>query len=189
MASSRSPIAAVGVFLALLTLVPVLAPLLGFDARYSVGALRALVAQAGPFGWLAFVGLFVLAVVLQVPGFAFVLAAPTLFPLAQAWSLCVAASYLAVVTNFAVVRRFGGQPLATIERPLLQRLFRELDAHPVRTVALLRVLTVMFPPVTSALALTRLRARDHALGSLLGIPLPVSAMLLAAGALAEVSAG
>lgn len=182
MASSRSPIAAVGVFLALLTLVPVLAPLLGFDARYSVGALRALVAQAGPFGWLAFVGLFVLAVVLQVPGFAFVLAAPTLFPLAQAWSLCVAASYLAVVTNFAVVRRFGGQPLQ-------QWLFRELDAHPVRTVALLRVLTVMFPPVTSALALTRLRARDHALGSLLGIPLPVSAMLLAAGALAEVSAG
>ena len=71
---------------------------------------------------------------------------------------------------------------------MLRRLFAQLEAHPVRTVALLRLLTVMFPPVTSALALTRLSARDHALGSLLGLPLPITGMLLAAGALAHVSA-
>jgi uncharacterized membrane protein YdjX (TVP38/TMEM64 family) len=188
MERKRNHLAGVGIFLALLTLVPLLAPLLGLDSRYSVGALRDFVAQAGAFSWLAFVALFVLFVVLQIPGFAFVIAAPSLFELPEAWLLCVIASYLAVVLNFALVRKFGGQPLAELERPVLRRLFAQLEAHPVRTVLLLRLLTVMFPPVTSALALTSLRARDHALGSLLGIPLPVTGMLLAAGALAHVSA-
>ncbi|MET0286371.1 MAG: VTT domain-containing protein [Polyangiales bacterium] len=189
MQQKRNHLVAIGIFLTLLTLVPVLAPLLGLDSRYSVGAFRDLVAQAGGWGWLAFVALFVVAVVVQIPGFAFVIAAPSLFELPEAWLLCVVASYLAVLANFAVVRKFGGQPLTEIERPLLKRIFDQLEAHPVRTVTLLRMLTIMFPPVTSALALTPVRARDHALGSLLGIPLPITGMLLAAGALAEVSGG
>jgi hypothetical protein len=41
----------------------------------------------------------------------------------------------------------------------------------------------MFPPVTSALALTSLRARDHFLGSALGMLLPVTALVLAASVL------
>jgi uncharacterized membrane protein YdjX (TVP38/TMEM64 family) len=184
----RKSLAAVGVILTLLTFVPLLAPLLGLDPRYSVGALRDLVAQAGGWGWLAFVLIFVVTVVLQIPGFAFVIAAPSLFRLPEAWALCVVASYLAVLANFAVVRYLGGQPLTQIERPLLKRIFARLHEHPVRTVALLRVLTVMFPPVTTALALTRLSARDHALGSLLGIPLPITGILLASGALAQLNA-
>jgi uncharacterized membrane protein YdjX (TVP38/TMEM64 family) len=49
----------------------------------------------------------------------------------------------------------------------------------VQTVLLLRIVTVMFPPVTSALALTKLRARDHFIGSLLGMTLPITALVLA----------
>ncbi|HEX5655575.1 MAG TPA: VTT domain-containing protein [Polyangiales bacterium] len=189
MEQKRNHLASVGIFLSLLTLVPLFAPLLGLDSRYSVGALRDFVGQAGGYSWLAFIALFVAFVVVQIPGFAFVIAAPSLFELPEAWLLCVVASYLSVVVNFAVVRKFGGQPLAAVEKPMLKRLFAQLDAHPVRTVVLLRLLTVMFPPVTSALALTRLSARDHAIGSLLGIPLPITGMLLAAGALVHVSAG
>jgi hypothetical protein len=37
----------------------------------------------------------------------------------------------------------------------------------------------MFPPVTSALALTPLRSRDHAVGSALGMLLPIAGILLA----------
>jgi uncharacterized membrane protein YdjX (TVP38/TMEM64 family) len=188
MATKRNSLAAVGIFLTLLTFIPLIAPWLGLDSRYSVGAFRELVGQAGSWGWLAFVVLFVVTVVIQIPAFAFVLAAPSLFELPQAWLLCLVASYLAVLVNFALVRKLGGQPLAELERPFLRRIFAQLQAHPVRTVALLRLITIMFPPVTSALALTRLRARDHALGSLLGIPLPISGLLLAAGALAQLNA-
>ncbi len=181
----RNSLAAVGAFLTLLTLVPVFAPLLGLDARYSVTALRELVGQAGAWGWLAFVVLFVGMIVLQIPAFALVLAAPSMFEWPLAWSLCVSASYLAVLLNFTIVRKLGGQPLSEVERPFLRRMFTHLEAHPVRTVMLLRLITIMFPPVTSALALTQLKARDHAVGSLLGIPPPITGLLLAAGALAR----
>lgn len=171
--------------LSLLLLAPLGARALGLTEQLSAAHFRDLVERAGPWGPLAFVMVFVGAVVGQVPGFAFVVAAPALFRLPTAWALCFTASNLAVVVNFALVRRFGGQPLAKLEQPRLRRLFTQLDEHPIRTVALLRTLTVMFPPVTGALALTRVRARDHAIGSALGMVLPVTAILLGAAALLE----
>jgi len=172
--------------LSLLLLAPLAARAFGLTEQLSPAHFRELVARAGPWGPLAFVTVFVGAVVGQVPGFAFVVAAPALFRLPLAWALCFAASNLAVVVNFALVRHFGGQPFASIERPRLRRLFTQLDEHPIRTVAILRTLTVMFPPVTGALALTQLRARDHAIGSALGMVLPVTAILLGAAAVLEV---
>lgn len=179
--------AKIAIALALLLLAPLLARALGAESLLSTDELRRLMSRAGPLGSLAFVAVFVGAVVGQVPGFAFVMAAPALFRLPEAWALCFLASNVAVILNFAIVRKVGGQPLAGIERPTLKRLFAQLDRHPIRTVALLRILTIMFPPVTGALALTRLRARDHAIGSAVGMLLPVTAILLVAAALLEVA--
>jgi uncharacterized membrane protein YdjX (TVP38/TMEM64 family) len=179
--------ARIGIVLLLLVLAPLAARALGVGAQLSTEQLRELMGRVGPLGPLAFVTFFVGAVVGQVPGFAFVIAAPALFHLPLAWALCFVASNVAVILNFAIVRKFGGQPLAKLERPTLRRLFAELDQHPIRTVALLRTLTVMFPPVTSALALTRVRARDHAIGSAIGMLLPLTAILLAAAALIEIA--
>jgi uncharacterized membrane protein YdjX (TVP38/TMEM64 family) len=150
----------------------------GFSAWFDRGHVEQIVAQAGPWGPLAFVALFVGAVAVQVPGLLFVALAPALFRLEEAWLLSMVASNLAVVLNFELVRRLSGQPLAEIESKELKKLFDRLDEHPVQTVLLLRVVTVMFPPVTSALALTKLRARDHFIGSLLGMLLPITALVL-----------
>jgi uncharacterized membrane protein YdjX (TVP38/TMEM64 family) len=147
------------------------------DAQY----LREIVAEAGPWGPIAFVGVFVAAVVSQVPGLMFVAAAPALFQFPEAWLLCFVASNVAVMLNFELVRRIGGQPLQGVQQPWLRKLFGALDAHPIRTVAILRTVTVMFPPVTGALALTQISAREHALGSAIGMLLPLTAVLLAAG--------
>jgi uncharacterized membrane protein YdjX (TVP38/TMEM64 family) len=151
----------------------------GFAAWFDRSHVEAIVSRAGPWGPLAFIALFVGAVALQVPGLLFVAIAPALFSLEEAWLLSVVASNLAVVLNFELVRRLGGQPLAEIESKELQRLFDRLDERPVQTVMLLRTVTVMFPPVTSALALTRLRARDHFVGSAVGMLLPITALVLA----------
>jgi len=175
-----------GILLAVVLAAPLVARASGVDAQLSADRLRELMGRAGPLGPLAFVSLFVAAVVAQVPGFAFVIAAPALFHLPEAWLLCFLASNVAVILNFALVRKLGGQPFSELKRPTLRRLFAELDDHPIRTVAILRTLTIMFPPVTGALALTRLRARDHAIGSALGMILPVTAILLASAALIEV---
>lgn len=170
--------------LVVLTLVPVVARLLGVGEALSASNLRALIQRSGQWGELAFVTLFVGAMVGQVPGVPFVIAAPALFQLPEAWVLCFGASNLALIINFAMVRKFGGQPLAEVERPRLRQFLTELDDHPIRTVALIRTVTVMFPPVTGVLALTRVRARDHAIGSALGLLLPLTVLLwLAATAL------
>jgi uncharacterized membrane protein YdjX (TVP38/TMEM64 family) len=153
---------------------------LHLEAYLDATQLRALVARAGPWGPVVFVLVFVGAVVGQIPGLVFVGAAPALFHWPEAWLLCFIASNLAVVLNFELVRRIGGQPLAGIQRPWLRKLFDALDAHPIRTVAVLRIVTVMFPPVTGALALTQISARQHAIGSAIGMLLPVTAILLAA---------
>jgi len=174
--------ARIAIVLLLLALAPFVAQATGLTAQLSVTHLRELVGQAGSWGALAFFAVFVGAVVAQVPGIPFVALAPTLFQLPEAWLLCFVASNVAVLINFSLVRRFGGQPFGQLESPRLRRLFMQLDAHPVRTVALLRTLTVMFPPVTGALALTRVSGRDHALGSALGMLLPVTAILLFAAA-------
>lgn len=151
--------------------------LLGLESLLSPERLRALVRDAGPWGPLVFTGMFVGGVLAQVPGLVFVSAAPLLFPAPEAWLLSLLAGNLAVNFNFGLVRRIGGANAMELERPWAQRLFGQLERRPVRAVALLRTVFIMFPPLTGALALTQLRARDHALGSALGITLPISALL------------
>jgi uncharacterized membrane protein YdjX (TVP38/TMEM64 family) len=165
------------IVLSLLVLLPIIAQASGLTKNLSVAHLRELVGQAGAWGALLFFVVFVAAVVAQVPGIPFVALAPTLFQLPEAWVLCFVASNVAMLINFALVRRLGGQPLGQLESPRLRRLLSQLDTHPVRTVALLRTLTVMFPPVTSALALTGVSSKDHAVGSALGMVVPVTAIL------------
>jgi uncharacterized membrane protein YdjX (TVP38/TMEM64 family) len=174
------------IVLALLVLAPFIARALGLTSGLSLARLRELVDQAGAWGALVFFVVFVGAVVAQVPGIPFVALAATLFRLPEAWALCFVASNVAMLINFALVRRLGGSPLAQLESPSLVRLLAKLDQNPVRTVALLRTLTMMFPPVTSALALTAVSSRDHALGSALGMVVPVTAILLISAAVVHV---
>jgi uncharacterized membrane protein YdjX (TVP38/TMEM64 family) len=170
------PLLAIG----LLILITVALRSTGFAAWFDRAHVEDIVARAGALGPLAFVALFVGAVALHVPGLLFVAIAPALFSLEQAWLLSVLASNLAVVLNFELVRRLGGQPLAEIESKELKKLFDRLDEHPLKTVVFLRLVAVMFPPVTSALALTKLRARDHFLGSAIGMLPAITALVFAA---------
>lgn len=155
----------------------VLARTTGVSAWLNREHIQSMVESAGPWGPLAFVAVFVAAVVSQVPGLLFVAVAPALFRLPEAWALSFGASNLAVVLNFALVRKLGGQPLAQLMHPRLRQVLEHLDERPVRTVAILRTITVMFPPVTSALALTSLRARHHFIGSAIGMLLPITALV------------
>ena len=165
--------------------------MLGLEQFLHAERIRELVAEAGAFGPLAFLALFVGAVVAQVPGVVFVVAAPALFHFPQALALCWAASILAVIANFGLVRRVDGfiatpstppgQLHSAGKRSWLAPLFAGLEAHPIRTVALLRIITIMFPPVTGALALTQVSARDHAIGSAVGMLPPIALILAVSG--------
>jgi uncharacterized membrane protein YdjX (TVP38/TMEM64 family) len=158
------------------------ARVLGFDQALGVASVRASVERAGVLGPLAFSALFVAATLLQIPGIPLLMLAPALFGTGAALALCVPLSHLAVLANFELVRRIGGRGVAPPKASWITRLLLQLDAHPVRTVALVRAITVMFPPVTTALALTRLGRRDHFLGTLIGMTPPVAVLVWLSGA-------
>lgn len=153
----------------------------GLDRYLDAGHLRAAVASAGIFGPVVFVALFVGVVLAQIPGIPFILIAPALFHWPMATLLSFVASNIAVLLNFEMVRRIGGNALTELKNPRLRKILATLDAHPVRAVFLLRMLTIMFPPVTGSLALTNVSRRDHAVGSALGMVVPI-VLLLAIGA-------
>jgi uncharacterized membrane protein YdjX (TVP38/TMEM64 family) len=154
---------------------------LGIDHYLHADNLRAAVASAGAFGPLLFLAIFIGAVLAQIPGIPFVILAPALFHWPMAVFLSFLASNVAVLLNFEMVRRIGGNALAEVQSPYLRKILDTLDAHPVRAVFLLRLITIMFPPVTGALALTNVSRRDHAVGSGLGMVVPITLLLVIGG--------
>ena len=83
---------------------------------------------------------------------------------------------ISATVSFAVVRAFAGRALADIQRPLIRRLLTHIDNWPVLTVALLRLIFQTAPPLNYALPMTAVRWRDHLVGSVLGLPVPVVVM-------------
>ena len=57
---------------------------------------------------------------------------------------------------------------------MARRLFAGLDAHPVGSIALLRILMQTAPALNYALALSGIRFRNYMVDTLLGLPLPIA---------------
>ncbi|MES2910430.1 MAG: hypothetical protein V4718_03525 [Pseudomonadota bacterium] len=64
----------------------------------------------------------------------------------------------------------GGNALREIGGKWPQRLLAGLDAHPVKSVALLQTL----PALNYTLALSGLKFRNYLIGTLIGLPLPIA---------------
>ena len=160
-----------------------IAKLTGLDAYLDPETVRAFMVEAGPWGFLAFLGIFALGELLHVPGWVFVGAAT----LAYGQPLAAVAAYtgamFSVSVSFFVVRTIGGQSLGEIDRPIVRRTMARLEDHPIRTVAFLRLILWVTPALNYALAMSKLRFRDYFLGSALGLLLPMPLMSIFIGSL------
>ena len=147
----------------------------GFDAN----GVRARVEDAGAWGQVVFVGLFCASQVVQFPGLVFVAAAFLLWGTVTGFILGFVGALVALSAGFLFFRAIGGRAAGRIKWPLIQRILARLDARPVSSVALLRMVTLFAPPVTYALALSDVRFRDYLFGTLLGLfpPILVAALL------------
>lgn len=151
----------------------------GLHQRVTLEGVRQTVLAAGPLGPAAFVLVFCLGELLHVPGLLFVAAGLLVWGPVAGGALSFVAALASVSCTFLLVRAVGGR--VTLDRPaFVARLLAGLEARPVRTVALLRAVLVLSPPLNYALALTGLRFRDHLVGSALGLLLPIGAAALAA---------
>jgi len=159
--------------LALLALLWAVFEFTGLRARINPQALREGIATHGFLGFAAFTALFALGNLIQLPGWIFL--ASAVLALGPLWGALAtgSAALVSCAVTFFVVRAFGADALRELPGPLARHLFARLDAHPVRSVALLRLAFQTVPALNYALALSGLRFRDYMLGTLIGLPGPL----------------
>lgn len=145
----------------------------GATERLSPDGLRELVEGAGVAGVVGFLALFVVGELLHVPGLVFIGAAVALWGPARGGAIAGVGALLSLATSFVVVRAIGGTPLGAVKNGLARRILRHLDVRPVATVAAVRAVFILSPPVTYALALSGIRFRDYFVGSAVGLVPPL----------------
>jgi len=125
-------------------------------------------------GLMLFVLLFILGNLVQIPGLVFLAAA--VITLGRVWGGLV--TYVAAVAScaftFVMIRALGGDALRLLKNRVAVRILRELDAHPIRSVMLLRILFQTVPALNYALAMSGMRFRSYLIGTLVGLPLPIA---------------
>lgn len=167
-----------GLVVAFLALLALLMHATGLREHLTPGFVRARFEGHVLLGLLLFTALFSAGNLVQVPGWIFLAAA--VFALGRTWG-GAATLLAAVVSNcvsFAIFRGIGGDALRELPGRLAARVYAQLDAHPVRSVTLLRLVMGTAPPLNVALALSGVRFRHYLAGSLLGLPLPIAAYTL-----------
>ena len=148
----------------------------GVTECFTSESIRNLAAGRGVWGVLGFIVVFSAGQLLRVPSFVFVAAAVAVYGRNPGTPVALLGALISATVSFAVVRAFAGQALAEVQRPLIRRLLTNIDRRPVLTVALLRLMFQTAPPLNYALPMTAVRWRDHLLGSVLGLPVPVIVM-------------
>lgn len=144
-------------------------------------SIRAWLDSLGAAAPVLFVGAFVLGAFVGLPGLAFVVAARLAFGPWLGFALGYGGGMLAVTLPFLTARWLRRQPEVPW-RPknrYAARAFDQLDRHPVRAIIALRLVLWFNPPLSYALALTRVRRRDYVLGCAIAL-LPVVALLVLA---------
>ncbi|MHB1187671.1 TVP38/TMEM64 family protein [Thiobacillus sp.] len=162
------------VFLFLVLLLAIF-ELSGLRSHFNLAYLHQQLVDNPITGLIVFILIFALGNLVQIPGWIFLAAA--VLALGRTWggmATYVAAIMSCTVTFFSI-RFIGGDALRGLNGRLATRLLGQLDAHPVKSVVLLRMLFQTVPALNYALAMSGVRFRDYLVGTLLGLPLPIVA--------------
>ncbi|MBE2249882.1 MAG: VTT domain-containing protein [Myxococcus sp.] len=139
--------------------------------------LQQAVVEAGVWGFVVFVVCFTVGQLLQVPGVVFVLAARAAWGPVLGFTNAYVGALVAAGVGFLLVRTLGGQPLGDVTWGPARRILAGLERRPVLTIASLRAVMLLSPPLNYALALSPVRQHHHLMGSALGLVVPVAAVV------------
>ena len=162
---------AVALFLGLLFAV---FDLSGLRDNFSLEFLQRKILENKISGLLIFVLLFSLGNLIQIPGWVFLAAAVLALGRTMGGSVTYIAASISCVVTFLTIRFVGGDALRQLNNKIAVRLLRQLDAHPIKSIVLLRILFQTMPALNYALALSGVKFRNYLLGTLLGLPLPIA---------------
>lgn len=140
-----------------------------FDLKNVSTAIR----EAGIWGTLVFVILCCIGSFLQLPAMLFLLVSILVYGQWTGTLIGFVGLIVAMIVTFYFARLVGGTAIDTIRIPFVQRMLARLDDHPFRTVIMLRLVLWASPPLNFVLAMTKIRAVDYILGSLVGSIIPI----------------
>jgi uncharacterized membrane protein YdjX (TVP38/TMEM64 family) len=146
----------------------------GLRDHFSLEFLRQRILENRVGGLLLFVLLFSLGNLIQIPGWIFLAAAVLALGRTTGGIATYVAACTSCVTTFFIIRFVGGDALRQLKGRIAVRLLQQLDAHPIKSVLLLRVLFQTVPALNYALAMSGIRFRAYVIGTLLGLPLPIA---------------
>ncbi len=166
-----------GPWLALLLFIGLFAvsKLTGVWDRLDTETVRSAIVAAGAWGVFAFILIFALGELMHVPGMVFVAAGMLAYGGTLGFVICLVAALVSVSASFVIVRAVGGRALAGMRSAFMQRMLDRLDKSPALTVAALRSVFWLAPPLNYALAMTNISFRDHLLCSTAGLIAPILA--------------
>lgn len=150
----------------------------GLRGHFNLQFLQQRILENRISGLLIFILLFALGNLIQIPGWVFLAAA--VLALGRSWGgvATYAAASVSSAVTFLTIRWIGGDALRQLDSKIATRILARLDAHPVTSVALLRVLFQTVPALNYALAMSGVKFRKYLIGTLLGLPLPIMAYCL-----------
>jgi len=145
----------------------------GLRAHFNLAFLRQQIVDNKVSGLLIFVLLFCLGNLIQIPGWIFLAAA--VLALGKTWGglATYIAATISCVFTFLTIRFIGGDAMRELKNRYAQKILRGLDAHPIKSIALLRILFQTVPALNYALALSGVKFYKYLIGSMLGLPLPI----------------
>lgn len=146
----------------------------GLRGHFNLPYMRQVIEQHQVGGLLLFVLLFSLGNLIQIPGWVFLAAA--VLTLGQMWGAVVTyiAAVVSCVLTFLTIRAVGGDALRQFKNRFAVRILTQLDARPVGSVVLLRLLFQTAPALNYALSMSGIRLRSYLTGTLLGLPVPIA---------------
>lgn len=146
----------------------------GLRDHFNLAFLQQRIADNRVTGLLIFVLLFSLGNLIQIPGWIFL--AASVLTLGRIWGglATYAAACISCALTFLAIRLVGGNALRQVENKIAVRILGQLDARPIGSVMLLRILFQTVPVLNYALALSGIRFREYLIGTLIGLPLPIA---------------
>lgn len=125
-------------------------------------------------GLCLFTLVFALGNLIQIPGWIFLAAAVLALGRTMGGMATYVAAVVTCASTFLLIRVIGGNALRQMRGRMVTATLRQLDAHPVRSVALSRLVFQTMPALNYVLAMSGVKFRSYLLGTLLGLPLPIA---------------
>lgn len=124
-------------------------------------------------GALVFIVLFALANLAHFPGVLLLTSAVLTLGTTGGALLTYVAAVISCAVTYFVIRAIGADALRHINNRHAALLLHQLHTHPVRSVALLRVIMQTLPTLNCALALSGVHFRHYMIGTIVGLPVPI----------------